>query len=129
MSWHIWHCKTLEAGCIVKSVQINEQRTGTSPHQYLLITFLSSAITFPNNALDNKPKPVSSKNTVIENRKIIEYPMRFYFSETRGKKNPLNNLLPSYFLGRPILLYVITWKNKNHTALHNGEPIIRKRVA
>ena len=46
----------------------------------------------------------------------------FFFSDDipRENKKPLNYLLPSYFLGRSTVLYVITWKNKNHTPLVKG---------
>ena len=43
----------------------------------------------------------------------------FFFSDEipRENKKPLKYLLPSYFLGGSTVLYVITWKNKNHTPL------------
>ena len=50
-------------------------------------------------------------------------PKRFFFFPAkipREKKKPLKYPLPSYIFGRSTVLYVITWKNKNHTPLVRG---------
>ena len=66
---------------------------------------------------NRKPKfsssPKKGKKRNWFEKKIAIFSSRFFFRlNPEGKKKPLKFVLPSYFFGRPTVLYVITWKKK-----------------
>ena len=60
--------------------------------------------------LSSSPKKGKKRNWFEKNCDF--FVTVFFPAKSRGKKKPLNFVLPSYFFGRPTVLYVITWKKK-----------------
>ena len=70
---------------------------------------------------NRKPKlsssPKKGKKRKWFEKKCDFFVTVFFPAKSRGKKKTVKILLPSYFFGRPTVLYVITGKIKNHTPL------------
>ena len=65
----------------------------------------------PSSKLDRYPQLRAKKKPVYI--KLVIFHQDFVFNQISREK--ICKMIPSYFFDRPTVLYVITWKNKNHT--------------